>query len=205
MNLFWLVLIKGYTTAAGLIIAIGAQNAFILRQGLLRSHVFVLAVLASIIDGAMIILGVSGLGVIINSHVYLMFIAKYGGVLFLFLYGCKCFYSALFRSTTMCDEELKAKRSLKLTILTLLAVSFLNPHMYLDTILIIGTIGAQFEESQRIYFIIGAILASITWFFTLSYGAGLLVPIFQKPMAWKILDSIIGVCMWAISYSIFYM
>lgn len=204
-NVFWLAFIKGYTTTTGLIVAIGAQNAFILRQGLLRSHLLVVAVLASIIDAFMISIGVAGLGVVITSHPYLLLSAKYGGILFLFLYGCKCFYSAFFKSQTMADEHTTGRRSLKLTILTLLAVSFLNPHMYLDTVLIIGTIGASLVENQRIYFIIGASFASIIWFFTLSYGAGFLVPIFKKPIAWKILDIAIGLIMWSIAFSVCYM
>ena len=203
-SFFWLALIKGYTTTAGLIIAIGAQNAFILRQGLLKSHVLIVAVLASIIDIFMIILGVNGLGFIIASNYYLMLAAKYGGILFLFLYGCKCFYSALFRITSIDDEHVIAKRSIRATIITLLATSFLNPHMYLDTILLIGAIGAGLHENQRIYYIIGASIASTMWFFCLSYGARLLIPFFKKPISWKILDTLIGIIMWCIAYSICY-
>jgi L-lysine exporter family protein LysE/ArgO len=203
-DIIWLAFLKGYTTTTGLIVAIGMQNAFILRQGLLKSHVFIVAILASIFDIFMIYLGVEGLGLIITSHAYFMMAAKYGGMLFLFFYGCKCFYSALFRSESMADEHVIGKRSLKLTVLTLLAVSFLNPHMYLDTILIIGTIGAELAEHLRIYFVIGASLASIIWFFSLSYGAAFLIPIFKKPIAWKILDTAIGIIMWCIAFSIWY-
>jgi L-lysine exporter family protein LysE/ArgO len=184
--------------------AVGAQNAFILRQGLLRSHVLIIAILASIIDIFLIILGVNGLGLIIASHHYLMFAAKYGGIFFLFLYGCKCFYSTLFKKTSIDDEHIVAKTSIKSAIITLLAVSFLNPHVYLDTVLLIGAVGAGLPESQRIYYIAGAGCASIIWFFCLSYGARLLMPIFKNPISWKVLDTLTGVMMWSIAFSIYY-
>ena len=200
---FWLAFIKGYTTTFGLIVAIGAQNAFILRQGLLKSHILVVAILASLIDAFMISISVTGVGAVITSPPPLLITTKYAGILFLFLYGCKCFYSSLFKSEKMVDAEARRTRSLKLTILTLLAVSFLNPHMYLDTILI-GTIGAALADHQQLYYILGAILGSTVWFFALSYGAGFLVPIFKKPIAWKILDIIIGAIMWGIALSVCY-
>lgn len=204
-QLFWVAFIKGYSTTAGLIIAIGAQNAFILRQGLIKSHVLVVVLLASIIDISMIYLGVKGLGFVIASNDYLMLTTKYGGILFLFFYGFKCFYSALFKSNSIEDTHITGKKSLSSVIITLLAMSFLNPHMYLDTILLIGTIGAQLPENQRLYYIAGASVASIIWFFSLAYGSRLLTPIFQKPIAWKILDAIIGIIMWSIAFSLFYM
>lgn len=203
-NAFFIAFIKGYTTTASLIVAIGAQNAFILKQGLLKSNTLVIAVLASIIDILMISIGVYGLGVIIASHAYLMDLARYGGLLFLLGYGCKCFYSAIFKTSSLENEKIQAQTSLKWTVITLLAMSFLNPHMYLDTLLLIGTIGGQLAENQRLYFIIGAGCASVIWFFLLSYGARLLIPIFQKPLAWKALDTIIGVTMWSIAASIYY-
>lgn len=202
IDAFSFAFIKGFTTTAGLIIAIGIQNAFILRQGLLRSHTFVMALLASLIDSFMIFLGVSGLGVIIASHTYWMIAAKYGGILFLFFYGCRCFYLAIFKSNTIKDEEVTGKRSLKSSVITLMAVSFLNPHMYVDTLLLIGTVGGQLPYEQRLYYIIGAIAASTIWFFLLSYGARLLIPIFHKPLAWKISDTIIGTLMWSIAISL---
>ncbi len=202
-HISWLAFIKGYSTTAGLIIAIGAQNAFILRQGLLKSHVLILAILASIIDIFMIMLGVNGLGFIIASHFYLMFAAKYGGILFLFFYGCKCFYSALLKKNSIENEYIVGKKSVKSAIITLLVMSFFNPHMYLDTVLLIGAIGAQLPENQRIYYIAGASLASTIWFFCLAYGAQLLIPVFKKPITWKILDILIGIVMWCIAFSIY--
>ncbi|MFK7967985.1 MAG: LysE/ArgO family amino acid transporter [Rickettsiaceae bacterium] len=203
-HLFWLALIKGYTTTASLIIAMGTQNAFILRQGLLKSHVLIVAILASIIDILLIILGVSGVGFIITSHHYLMLVAKYGSVVFLFLYGCKCFYSVFFKTTSIEDENVTGKRSIKSTIITLLAITFLNPHTYVDTMLLIGSIGAGLAEEQKIYYIIGAGAASTSWFFCLSYGSRLLIPFFKKPISWKILNIFIGIIMWCIAYSIYY-
>ena len=103
------------------------------------------------------------------------------------------------------EKNITGYRSLGSTIITLLAMSFLNPHMYLDTVLLIGTIGAQLPENQHIYYIIGAGAASIIWFFALSYGARFLIPIFKRPLSWKILDTLIGIVMWCIAYSVYYM
>jgi L-lysine exporter family protein LysE/ArgO len=194
--------IKGFSTTAGLIVAIGPQNAFILRQGLLRSHVFTLTFLAILIDSLMITLGVSGLGIVIAHNETLYLVAKYGGFGFLLLYGCRCFYSSIFISNSLEKVQQKGKVSAKAAILTLMAMSFLNPHMYLDTFLLIGTIGGQLDQLQRTDFIIGATMASFAWFSLLAFGARYLAPLFAKPIAWKILDGIIGIIMWSIAFSL---
>lgn len=197
-----LTFFKGIGIGAGLIIAIGAQNAFILKNAIIRKHVFTMAIMCSVIDAVMIYLGVSGAGHFISNNNYLLNIAKYGGAAFLFYYGARSFYSALYLKHSIDDENVNDAGSLNRTIVTLLALSFLNPHLYLDTVVLLGSIGAQISENLRIYFTLGAICASFLWFFSLSYGARYLSPLFQKPVSWKILDGIIGVIMWSIAASL---
>jgi len=194
--------LKGCGTGACLIIAIGAQNAFVLKQGIMKSHVFLVAILCSFIDAILIALGIGGLGKIITSTPYLINITKYGGAAFLFYYGFRSFYAALKSNNSLEIEEDFNHPSVKVTVLTLLAMSLLNPHVYLDTVVLLGSIGAQFEEVPRSLFAVGAMTASFIWFFSLAYGAGYLAPIFKKPIAWKILDTIVGVIMWGITISL---
>ncbi len=197
--------LSGLGTGFGLIIAIGAQNAYVLKQGILRNNPFAIALTCSTIDAILIAAGVSGLGILITSSPILLNIARYGGAAFLIYYGVKSFLS-IFKSEVL-NIDLKEKSAgLKNTILTVIALSLLNPHLYLDTCVLIGTIGSQFHEVERSYFTLGAIGASFIWFFTLSYGAAFLMPLFKKPLAWKILDFIIAIIMWLIAASlIFYM
>lgn len=189
---------KGFGTGAGLIIAIGAQNAFVLRQGITRQHIFITALLCSLIDALLIALGVGGLGSLIATNSFLIAVATWGGAAFLFYYGFRAFRRAFTASTLHIDDSFE-KPNLQAVILTLLALSFLNPHVYLDTVVLIGSIGAQFPESERIVFALGAMAASFLWFFALSYGAGFLEPLFRKPASWKILDVLIGCVMWTIA------
>ena len=195
-------LIKGYTTGTSLIVAVGAQNAFVLRQGIAKSYVFIVALLCSIIDALMITAGVKGVGVLITGNPTLLFVAKYGGSAFLFYYGAKSFYNAMFKEHDITDVHIAKAKGLKATIITLLAMTLLNPHLYLDTMVLIGSIGAQFYGLERSIFLLGAIIASFVWFFVLSYGAGYLAPLFKKPTAWKILDVLIGIMMWGIAISL---
>ncbi len=193
--------IEGFLTSAGLIIAIGAQNAFVLKQGLMRNQVFITALFCFVIDSFFIALGVGGFGFLVASNQILLSIAKWGGATFLFWYGIRSF-RAVFRSESLRIDKSRSKPGLKETLIILSAVSFLNPHVYLDTVFLIGSIGSQFDISERPYFAFGAILASLIWFFSLAYGARLLAPLFQKPKAWQVLDFIIGCIMWAIAASL---
>ncbi len=190
--------ISGYATSMGLIVAIGAQNAFVLKQGILRNHIFIIALLCSFFDSALIILGVMGLGTIFTSSPMIMNLAKYGGSAFLLWYGWRSFRAAFSKHSLQIDQS-KQKPDLRKTISILLALTFLNPHVYLDTCVLVGSIGVQFPEEQRTSFIAGASLASFTWFFALTYFAKLLVPFFKKTISWQILDSITGLIMWTIA------
>lgn len=196
---FW----SGLGTGLGLIIAIGSQNAYVLKQGLLKNHSFAIAITCSIIDSILILLGVGGFGLIISENSLLMNIARFGGAAFLTLYGLKAFAN-IFKNEQITLDNSKSKPRLKTTILTVLALTLLNPHVYLDTCVLIGTIGVQFHEEERIFFTLGAIFASFIWFFSLSYGAKLLIPIFKSSMSWKILDFIIALIMWSIAALLLY-
>jgi L-lysine exporter family protein LysE/ArgO len=199
----YIPLIEGFITCAGLIIAIGAQNAFVLKQGIMKHQVFMTALFCALVDACFITIGVGGFGTIVASSAILLSIAKWGGAAFLFWYGFRSFRAA-FHSERLKVDRTVNKPSVKAALLTLAAVSFLNPHVYLDTIVLLGSISSQFSADKRPFFAIGAITSSFIWFFSLCYGARLLAPIFAKEKAWKVLDCLIGVTMWAIAVSLLF-
>lgn len=199
----YLVLLKGFLTGAGLIIGIGAQNAFVLKQGLKKNHVFATALFCSLSDILLIAIGIGGLGEILTQNKVLFFIAKWGGAAFLFWYGFRSFRSVFHSESPQASQSHEpSSHSLKKTLLVLAALTFLNPHVYLDTIVILGSIGSQFEDPVRPYFAIGVIIASFAWFFGLCYGARFLSPILKKTSSWKVIDCIVGCMMWAIALSL---
>lgn len=193
--------IQGFLTGGGLIVAIGAQNAFILRRGLLNQHVFILCLAAALSDAALIGLGVAGFGTIVRQNPTVLFTVTVFGGLFLTAYALFALQRALKPSAMEAAND--GETSLMAALLTLFAFTFLNPHVYLDTVLLVGGISAQFEGSLRIAFGAGAMAASFVWFFALGYGARWLVPLFRKPMAWRVLDGIIAVIMAILALSLF--
>jgi L-lysine exporter family protein LysE/ArgO len=193
--------IEGCGTGAGLIIAIGAQNAFVLKQGILKNYIFITVFICALIDALLICVGVGGFGTILTSNIFLLTTARWGGAAFLFYYGFRSFRS-VFKTESLHLEASREPPNLKVTLTTILALSLLNPHVYLDTVVLLGSIGAQFCLSERPFFALGAIFASFIWFFGLGYGASYLRPFFQKPLSWKILDFLIGCVMWAIALSL---
>jgi L-lysine exporter family protein LysE/ArgO len=192
--------LEGFLLGAGLIIAIGAQNAFILRQGLLRSHVFALCLICALSDALLIALGVAGLGTLISRNPAAIKFVAFGGALFLLSY-------AFVAARRAANPEPMATRTdqahaLKPAMATVLAFTFLNPHVYLDTVVLIGSISAQYAGARRLAFATGAVLASFVWFFALGYGARWLAPLFARPIAWQILDIIIALIMTALGLSL---
>lgn len=186
--------LQGLMIGLSLIVSIGAQNAFVIKQGLLQNNIFIISLICFLIDSILIIVGVMGLGGIIVHNPIVMNIAKYGCSLFLVCYAISSF-KHIFDEEYMdvsCDNK---KISYQEAIITTLAVSLLNTHLYLDTCVLIGSIGSQFESVSRFYFAGGAVLASFLWFFSIGFGARLLLPLFQKPISWKILDFLVGVMM----------
>lgn len=184
--------------SAGLIIAIGPQNAFILRQGIKQKHIFISVIIPCISDLILIAAGVFGFGVIIEQFPQLISIVTYGGAAFLLFYGLKSFQSA-YQNRKSLDKDaakgLKKDPSPKEIVLIILALTWLNPHVYLDTVILLGSIAASHGDPGRYVFGTGAFISCIIWFFSLGYGARLLAPLFEKPKAWQILDIIIGVIM----------
>lgn len=173
--------------------AIGAQNAYVLKLGLLRLHVFWICFICGVFDTILITAGVSGLGALVDSQPDLLKTITLFGAVFLLGYAAFSFKSAL-KPKVMQESDEKAK-SLLSCILILASLTFLNPHVYLDTVVLVGAFSAQYQGDARIAFGIGAALASFVWFFSLGYGARLLIPYFQKPKAWQILDLLIGFVM----------
>ncbi len=192
--------IEGFLLGGGLIIAIGAQNAFILRQGLLRSHVFILCLICAMSDALLIVIGVAGLGTLIEQNDFLLKFVAIAGSLFLFSYALIAARRA-FRPNVMDVGSQKAP-SLRAAIATVLAFTFLNPHVYLDTVILIGSLSAQYVGEQRFAFGTGAVIASFVWFFMLGYGARWLTPVFASPLAWRVLDALIAIVMAALGLSL---
>lgn len=191
-----LTYLKGVGTGGSLIIAIGAQNAFVLSQGVRRNYTIIIPLICAVCDAVLVALGVAGVGSFIASSRMLSLCAGIGGAAFLFCYGAMAFRSAVRGGQLEADQG--GVSSLKGAVLATLAVTLLNPHVYIDTIILLGSLAGQLPDAQRMAFGAGAVTASITWFFALSLGAGLLAPLFKKEIAWRILDSLVGIVMWAI-------
>ena len=195
-----LALLQGLGTSAGLIMAIGAQNAFVLTQGLRRQYHWPIAGICSFFDALLVTVGVAGVGALVSeSEVWLM-VARLGGAAFLFWYGLQSLRSAM--KTNSMGSSAHELTSLRSAILTTLAITLLNPHVYLDTVVLIGSIGGQFPADERPWFAIGAISFSFIWFFSISLGAKWLAPLFKKPVAWRILDASVCLVMWSIAASL---
>ena len=187
----------GISLGFSLIIAIGAQNAFVLRQGLNGAHVFVVCLVCALSDAVLIVVGVFGFDLLVGEFPGFDVGARYGGAAFLLIYGARSFYSALRSSDALTAAE-KSKGSLAAAVSTCLALTWLNPHVYLDTVVLLGSVSTQYPDGN-LPFASGAVLASFVFFFALGYGAGTLTPFFSKPVSWKILDAVIGAVMWMIA------
>ncbi len=183
----------GFAVGLSLIIAIGAQNAFVLRQGIARNHVLAVVVVCATSDFILITAGVAGAGVIVDKAPAVFTVAYWGGAAFLLTYSLMSARRA-FRPSTMTADHIEAKSKVGVAIVTALALTWLNPHVYLDTVVLLGSIAATFD-SARAWFGVGAAAASIVWFGALGYGARLLRPVFSNPFAWRMLDSTIAVFM----------
>ena len=198
-----LTFLKGFGTGGGLIVAIGAQNAFVLSQGVKKNHILLIPLICAVCDGLLISLGVTGAGALIASSKQLTLAAGIGGALFLFVYGFNAFRSAIKGGQMTINGETRGL-SLKKAVLTTLAVSILNPHVYIDTMILLGSIASQFPRPGHLYFGAGAVLASFVWFFLLSLGGRMLAPLFSKQISWRILDSLVGLVMWSIAVSLLF-
>ncbi|MEM1365774.1 MAG: LysE/ArgO family amino acid transporter [Pseudomonadota bacterium] len=196
-----LAFLTGFATGGGLIIAIGAQNAYILRLGLLRTRVFVCCLLCALSDAVLIFLGVAGLGALVEANPAILTIIRFGGAAFLSAYGL----FALRRMLSPDAMELGQTKAptLRTAVGTVLAFTFLNPHVYLDTVVLMGSISTSYGAEGWL-FGAGGMTASFVWFFGLGYGARLLAPLFQRAAAWRVLDGIIAFVMFSIAVSLLF-
>lgn len=194
------VFLSGLVSGLALIVAIGAQNAFVLRAGIRRSHVGLIVTICILSDAILIICGVAGIGALITAAPWVIPVIQYAGAAFLLCYGFMSFRRA-FRASTM-NEAPPPKRSG--VIITILALTWLNPHVYLDTVLLLGSLANAKGPDLAWIFAAGAIAGSTIWFLALGYGARLLAPLFAKPRAWQVIDVLIGVTMWAIAATLLF-
>lgn len=196
----WAAGLEGFLLGAGLIIAIGAQNAFVLTQGLVRQHIFVVTSICFLSDAALIAAGVAGFGSFVRQFPTLITVVTAAGAIFLFVYGVIAFNRA--RNPQRMETGAGGSTSPATAVLTAIMLTWLNPHVYLDTVLMLGGISARYDGATSLAFGAGAALASFVWFYGLGYGAALLAPLFAKPAAWRVLDAAIGVIMWGIAGSL---
>ena len=192
---------SGFITGLGLILPIGAQNAFVLKLGLLRQHVLPVAFLCALMDAVLIVLGTAFVGVTFGQSGTALQWVRVIGVAFLVFYGARAIYNAFKHSQPATESPLAQNVTLKGAVLTCLGFTLLNPHVYLDTFFLLGTISTQYKPAHYV-FALGACVASFTWFFGLGYGARILSPLFKKAITWMILEFLIGCIMWTIAYKI---
>ena len=190
--------LTGSGTGFSLILAIGAQNAFVLRQGLLRAHVFWVCLICALSDAILIAIGVAGIGTIAAVVPWAITALTWAGAIFLVIYGALSCGRAFNPGTLRASDQ--SAGSLRVAILTCLALTWLNPHVYLDTVGLIGAVSTGFHDLPgKLAYGGGAMLASLVFFFALGYGARMLAPVFARPGAWAILDVAIALIMWTIA------
>ena len=191
--------IPGFLTGLSLIVAIGAQNAYVIRQGLLRSHVVLVVSICSLSDALLIILGTSGLGAVVNRNENLLAIIRWFGVAYLTWFGLRSLRSALKENQLLASGS--ADSSWKKVLATVLALTYLNPHVYLDTVIFVGSIANQFEENKW-FFAAGASGASLMWFCSIGFGAQAASKLMAKPIFWRIFDTAVALIMFSIAITL---
>jgi L-lysine exporter family protein LysE/ArgO len=191
---------KGFVLSAGLIIAIGAQNMFVLRQGLKREHVLPIVLLCALADATLIVAGVNGLGAVLALIPGLSLVLSLAGAAFLSWYGISALRRATNPSALLVGNE--AGMTLGAALAGAAAFTFLNPHVYIDTVMLMGAVGVGLPPLERPLFMTGAALASLVWFSSLGFGARFLAPLFARPMAWRVLDLAISLMMLALAASL---
>lgn len=192
----WQSYFNGMLVALGLIVAIGAQNAFVLAQSLRREHHLPVAALCIVCDALLVAAGVFGLATVLASSPILLAVARWGGAVFLLWYGAKALRSAC-SAQGLQRHEGQGTRSRRAVLLSALAVTLLNPHVYLDTVLLIGSLGAQ--QPMPGAYVAGAASASLLWFSTLALGAAWLAPWLARPATWRLLDLLVALMMFAVA------
>jgi L-lysine exporter family protein LysE/ArgO len=192
--------LAGFLACLALIVAIGAQNSFVLQQGIRREHLLSVTLICAASDALLIAAGIAGLGALIQSNPLLLSVARYGGALFLFAYACLAARRAW--QGERLDLEAAVPMPLPTAIATCLGFTFLNPHVYLDTVILLGGLANQHGEGGRWLFGVGSAAASLLWFVALAYGARLLAPLFTRPAAWRMLDTLVACVMFGLAFSL---
>jgi L-lysine exporter family protein LysE/ArgO len=182
-------LLSGFLVGGSLIIAIGAQNATLLRMGLLRRHVGLAVAICIIGDASLIALGIAGVGSFLTDHVVVLSVLRWSGAAYLGGFALLSLRSALRGGRTLASDPSLTSTNVAVTMIT---VTWLNPHVYVDTVMVMGTVSTSFHH-DAVWFGVGALICSILWFSTLGFGARLLRPLFQRPSMWRILDAGVGV------------
>ena len=188
--------LAGLGTGLSLIVAIGAQNAFVLKQGLLKQHVLAVCLFCAVSDALLIAAGVAGAGTLAARAPWFLVVMRWGGALFLLAYGARSFLAA-WRGGETLEARGNASPGLAATLMTLAALTWLNPHVWLDTVVLLGSVSAAWEDKRA--FAMGAMTGSFLFFLSLGYGARLLAPLFARPVAWRLLDVLVGLIMWSIA------
>jgi L-lysine exporter family protein LysE/ArgO len=200
MNLW--VLLQGFGLGASMILPIGAQNAYVLNQGIKRQHHLTTATICSFLDMFFISIGIFGGGALLASNETLLFSVTLGGVAFLSYYGYLSFKRALFPIQENSDNQLATSRGRQTVIIGALMVTVFNPHLYLDTVVVLGSIGGQLQGIDRLSFAVGSVIASFSWFFALSIGAAKLGPTLSKPKVKQGIDLFIAIVMFIIAFNL---
>lgn len=195
--------LQGWLMTAGLIVAIGAQNALVLRQGLMRAHVGPVVLLCTVSDWLLIALGVFGLGAVIQSSPGLLQAFRYGGAAFLLVYGLRSAHRAWHGQAALVQTGSRGS-GLAAALASTLALTYLNPHVYLDTVVLLGSVGAQHGPQGRVAFAVGAGLASLMWFVSLGFGAVAASRWLRRPEAWRLIDAGVAVVMWGVAAQLLY-
>ncbi len=195
-----LAFVSGFWLGLSLILAIGAQNAFVLRQGLRGDYVFAVCLICAVSDALFIAVGVTGVGAVLEEVPSLFNWLRWAGAAFLFVYGFRSFRSAFLSDHALIADNIQG-RSFWPTVGTAFLLTWANPHVYLDTVVLLGTIAAQFGEYDS-FFGLGAIVSSFVFFFGLGYGSRILRGFFSNPKSWRILDVLIGAIMWMIAFGL---
>lgn len=192
--------ISGFLLGLTLILAIGSQNAFVLKQGIKREHIFIICLFCAVSDALLISAGVAGFGAVTARYPQVVTIAKLAGVVFLLGYGLQSLYASVRLSHALTAEG-QVVTSLKKALLLCFGFTWLNPHVYLDTLVLVGMVSTG--ASSKLVFASGAVSASFVFFFALGYGARLLKPIFARPKAWNILDALVGILMLYLAWHLY--
>lgn len=192
-----LAYITGFSLGLSLILAIGAQNAFVLRQGIRGRFILPVVLACALSDATLIAAGVAGFGALVEAAPWIEPVMRYAGATFLLVYGAMAARQAWLGTGALKAAE-EGAGSARAAVLTVLAFTWLNPHVYLDTVVMLGTLSTRWEGQEWI-FGAGAMTASFVFFFALGYGARLLAPLFERPVAWRVLDALVALVMWVIA------